>query len=43
MKTTLKERMPLAAVIMAVAVPLLLFGLHWHWLPIAGYPVPVPF
>jgi hypothetical protein len=43
MKNKIREWMPLAAAIVAVTVPLLLFGLKWHWVPFFfGYPLPVP-
>lgn len=41
MKRTIREWMPLIAIV-AVAVPLVIFGLKWHWLPICGYPLPFP-
>ena len=43
MKRTIREWMPLATTILAVAVPLVLLGLKWHWIPFFfGYPLPVP-
>jgi hypothetical protein len=44
MKRSLREWMPLIASVALVAVPLLLFGLHWRWLP-PGFcgPVAIPF
>jgi hypothetical protein len=44
MKRTIREWMPLIALVALVAVPLILFGLkfHWIWSPITGYPIPFP-
>ena len=43
MKRIAKEWIPLIAMVAIVAVPLVIFGLHWRWLPIFGpYPLPVP-
>lgn len=43
MKRNIREWMPLITGVLLVAVPLILFGLHWRWLPIFGpYPLPVP-
>lgn len=39
----LKPWLPLIGMIAVVAVPLVLFGIKWRWLPpIFGYPLPLP-